>query len=294
MANPAYSNAGHFYAPEVKPVLLNCSFTVDDSQPAGISNLTGPGFSSVFMFFNPITYTNNATFLTGDTVLACDTVASLVVGMLVTDVTNGGAFAPGTVIVSIDSIAVSIKVSSPALADSLPPDAMSYQLAPAAGNPLPNKGYIVVNLSGFHNMFLGSFASYSSAHDSPVGLAGSLSIGQAYVIQSIGSSTLADFQASGFPVGYPLAVGASFIATSTGAGSGSGQVYPQGKMGAITSFIVGDPNLMIQGSLPSGILGSQIILRTMQDSSSTKEFQNGTRINLSLYLSDSSVKVLGQ
>lgn len=50
MANSNWSNAGHFYAPQVKPVLLNCSFVVNDGQPDGVLNLKGPGVSAVYMY----------------------------------------------------------------------------------------------------------------------------------------------------------------------------------------------------------------------------------------------------
>ncbi len=51
MANTNWSNAGHFYAPQVKPVLLNCSFIVDSTNGngLGIRSLKGPGIANVFM-----------------------------------------------------------------------------------------------------------------------------------------------------------------------------------------------------------------------------------------------------
>jgi hypothetical protein len=51
MANTNWSNAGHFYAPQVKPVLLNCSFVVDSTNAngLGIRSLKGPGISAVYM-----------------------------------------------------------------------------------------------------------------------------------------------------------------------------------------------------------------------------------------------------
>jgi hypothetical protein len=51
MANTNWSNAGHFYAPQVKPVLLNCSFVVDSTNGngLGIRSLKGPGISAVYM-----------------------------------------------------------------------------------------------------------------------------------------------------------------------------------------------------------------------------------------------------
>lgn len=49
MANRTFSNAGHFYAPHTFPVLLDCNFTVDDSNANGISGLKGPGIQAVYM-----------------------------------------------------------------------------------------------------------------------------------------------------------------------------------------------------------------------------------------------------
>lgn len=51
MSNRFYSNAGHFYAPHVMPVLLDCNFVVDSTNAngLGISSLKGPGIANVFM-----------------------------------------------------------------------------------------------------------------------------------------------------------------------------------------------------------------------------------------------------
>lgn len=51
MANTNWSNGGRLYIPQVKPVLLNCSFIVDSTNGngLGIRSLKGPGIKSVFM-----------------------------------------------------------------------------------------------------------------------------------------------------------------------------------------------------------------------------------------------------
>jgi hypothetical protein len=45
MANRSWSNAGHFYAPHVFPVLLDCNWAVGSS--GAVSALKGPGVSAV-------------------------------------------------------------------------------------------------------------------------------------------------------------------------------------------------------------------------------------------------------
>lgn len=51
MANRSWSNAGHFYAPHVMPILLDCNFTVAaaDSAGLGLTGLKGPGVAAVYM-----------------------------------------------------------------------------------------------------------------------------------------------------------------------------------------------------------------------------------------------------
>ena len=69
-------------------------------------------------------------------------------------------------------------------------------------------------------------------------------MGVAYVIVSVGTSTAANWQALGLPVGVTPAVGAVFIATSASAGTGTGVVQVMATAGAGVDHIevVGDPN----------------------------------------------------
>lgn len=51
MANTNWSNGGRLYIPQVKPVLLNCSFVVDSTNAngLGVRSVKGPGIKNVFM-----------------------------------------------------------------------------------------------------------------------------------------------------------------------------------------------------------------------------------------------------
>jgi hypothetical protein len=75
--------------------------------------------------------------------------------------------------------------------------------------------------------------------------ASNLTVGQAYVITSVGTSTLADWQAVGLPMGLTPTPGQSFIAISTGAGAGTGTVKVPGVSGITSVEVVGDPNTEI-------------------------------------------------
>lgn len=61
MPNPFYSNAGHFYAPQVKPALLNLSFIVDvaNTNGLGLRSLAGPAIDAVYMHTSATPATGN-------------------------------------------------------------------------------------------------------------------------------------------------------------------------------------------------------------------------------------------
>ncbi len=44
-----FINRGHFYAPHVKPVLIDCNFNVTPTNGLGVTNLKGQGVANVFM-----------------------------------------------------------------------------------------------------------------------------------------------------------------------------------------------------------------------------------------------------
>lgn len=49
MANRNFASGGKIYSMHVKPVLIDCKFTVDATQTIGISNLKGPTVQAVYM-----------------------------------------------------------------------------------------------------------------------------------------------------------------------------------------------------------------------------------------------------
>lgn len=122
------------------------------------------------------------------------------------------------------------------------------------------------------------------------------------IIQSLGTATLAQWQAVGLPVGAVPAVGLAFIATSTASIGGSATVslvLPAGS-GITNIELVQQPSLTVSQRVvlspqqPIGqSVGGYVIARCMKNSTLTQP-NDGTVIDLSLLLSNSSVTVKGE
>jgi len=129
----------------------------------------------------------------------------------------------------------------------------------ASDNPNPASGLIYVKLSDNFQRF---YAQYSSI-EAPLSGSGlkidngaTLTIGNPYVISILGDGTLAQWRTLGVPAGVTPAVGVSFIAAATGAGSGntsSSRVQAPAAAGSGIDHIevIGDPNKSI-GPVPVG------------------------------------------
>lgn len=154
-----------------KPVLLDFNFTVDSTNGAGISGLVGPGVQNVWM----------------------------------------------------------------------------HSSSPSASNPNPASGYALIKLQDNYKRLFGfdySIQSPNSGSDISISGGGVLTVGQPYIITTVGTSTAANWQAVGLPAGITPAVGVVFIATVTGGGTGTGKVQiPKAAGSGIMNIdIIGDPN----------------------------------------------------
>lgn len=175
-------------------------------------------------------------------------------------------------------------------------------------NPNPAVGYIVVQLADNFQRYYGGFSGFAPPlSGSNVNIDASdaaLSVGGAYTIVSVGTSTAADWLAVGVPPGVTPAVGVSFIAIATGAGVGTGhvQILKAGLSVAYGIELVGDPNQSISpipvGGSPNvgGWLNFAAVGPTDADTTTmiAKAPADGTGVGMAFYLSQSSVKVLGE
>lgn len=113
-------------------------------------------------------------------------------------------------------------------------------------NPLSataSKGYIWIQLANNYKHLIGCEARIvSPTTGSEVAIDASdalLTAGQPYIITTLGTSTTANWQTVGLPLGLIPTVGQSFVAIATGAGTGTGKVKAVGKSTISTVEIVG-------------------------------------------------------
>ena len=81
---------------------------------------------------------------------------------------------------------------------------------------------------------------------------GSFVSGTLYVIQSLGTTTQAQWETAGLPAGVPAAVGATFVAA--GAGAGTGTVKAATLSGVYTVELAGDPQKGVGPSTAGSVL----------------------------------------
>lgn len=128
-------------------------------------------------------------------------------------------------------------------------------------NPNPATGYIAAQLNdNYQRYFYGGFGFGSALSGSSANIDASdaaLTVGLLYTIVSLGTSTLADWQAVGLVKGITPAVGATFVAAATGAGVGTGAVQAPKATGSGISHIeaVGDPTTTL-APIVTGIGGT--------------------------------------
>ena len=165
-------------------------------------------------------------------------------------------------------------------------------------NPNPSAGTIVVQFQdSFNRSFSGfnSIVSPASGSSLLVASAG-LTVGTAYIITTVGTTTQAQWTALGLPSGVKPTVGASFIAKGTST-PGTGAVMTPAAAGSNIATIetVGDPNLSIQptpGSTQG--FGSQFILQCRNYLGAVAAPAVGTVISLAFYMSNSTIQTQGE
>lgn len=136
-----------------------------------------------------------------------------------------------------------------------------FSTSPVAGNNVPS-GYVQIFFKDNYYKYLAGFSGFVAPTSTSVNITSGLSVGTVYVIVSVGTSTPANWQAVGLPVGITPAVGVSFIATSSSPGTGTGIVQTPTATGSLSTNVevIGDGTTTINPS-PAG--NGYIILRYM-------------------------------
>lgn len=277
-----------------KPVLLDCNFVVDPTNDngLGISSLKGPGIASVFM--------NTSASFTGDThtngvIDNISSTANLSVGMIL----SGTGITTGTVITQITS-ATAIAVSPVTTATNA---GVTIHYA-GVGSPTstgPAAGYIYVKLQDNYYKYLQGFsAAIAPNSGTDINISGSavLTVGNPYVITSVGTSTQANWAAMGLPSGIVPAVGEPFIAIKNGSGTGTGKVQAPSYSGVVDIELVGNPNATMGSNfngaaiLGGGSSGAYLIFQCLgQNSVSFTATTTNTSTGLTVVSSTAGLKV---
>lgn len=126
-------------------------------------------------------------------------------------------------------------------------------------NPNPAAGYAVVKFKNNFNYFLHDFQGQAVPPTNTSTTATTANV--VYQITALGTATLAQWQAVGFPAGFTPAVGAAFVATASATIGGSATVGTAGVPTSPNMTIVGDPNQTIANSNVAGNAGAMAIVQ---------------------------------
>lgn len=134
-------------------------------------------------------------------------------------------------------------------------------------NPNPAVGFAIIKLKNNFNVYLGGFSGFVS----PVTGSSLTSVTNhtTYIITSLGTTTLAQWLAIGFPAGFVPAVGAAFTATASQAIGGTGTVMVPGVSGIPSVEVVGDPNQTINNSNIAANAGAMVTVQFLAPTSSS-------------------------
>lgn len=126
-------------------------------------------------------------------------------------------------------------------------------------NPNPISGVALIQFKNNYNYYLGGFSGFVSPTTGAPG--GSTTNHQPYIIASLGTTTLAQWQAAGVPLGLTPSVGMSFVAIATGAIGGTGTVISPGVSGITSVEVIGDPNQSINNSSIAANSGAYLLVQ---------------------------------
>lgn len=168
-------------------------------------------------------------------------------------------------------------------------------------NPNPAAGLILVQLQDPFAKLLSWTYGISTVAGTPATIASAITAGVAYIITTVGNAVAADWATIGLPPGVTPAIGASFIALTTGTGNTTtSRVAPIAAAGSsvLHMEMVGDSNKTCAPNPSSNQgYGSQIILQCRKDSASDASVVatpvDTTLITLKFLMSNSSVSISG-
>jgi hypothetical protein len=158
-------------------------------------------------------------------------------------------------------------------------------------NPNPEAGYCLITMTNNYKVYLGGFDGFVSPLSG--GALVAVTAGLAYVITSLGTTTLAQWQAAGVPAGFVPAVGMSFIAIETGAIGGTGTVQVPGVSGIASAEAIGNANLSISNASLAQNAGAQLLLQFLSGAGALTAPATGSVCGMSIFMDISSATIDG-
>ena len=164
-------------------------------------------------------------------------------------------------------------------------------------NPNPPVGYIQVRFKNNFNYYLGGFTGWAA----PLGSTSTTSTtaNSVYAITSVGTTTLAQWQAVGLPQGYAPTVGQAFVATASQAIGGTGTVGVPGIPTTQILSVVGDPTQTLNNLNIATNAGASMIIQVLAPTNSSTTTlvaaapANNTVMGLEFCFDGSSVTIDG-
>lgn len=158
-------------------------------------------------------------------------------------------------------------------------------------NPNPASGYAFIQLKQNFNVFLGM--NYVILPPTTGAAITTTVINTVYVINALGTTTLAQWNAVGLPKGFTPAVGQSFVAIASQAIGGTGSVKVQTNSGIMSVEVIGDPNASISNTNIASFQGAYLMVQFLNSSSAPAAPTASSVVDLRLYFDRSSVTVDG-
>jgi hypothetical protein len=161
----------------------------------------------------------------------------------------------------------------------------------------PAAGTIIVQLQDNYNLL---YSMQSSIHSPLSGssllvASAGLTVGVAYAITILGTTSVAQWHALGVPAGVTPAVGVSFIALATSAtGTGAVQTSATAGSGVATIELLKPSLTLAPNRLLQPATGAQFILQCRDYAGAIVAPAAGSKISVQFYLSNSSVIVQGE
>jgi hypothetical protein len=157
-------------------------------------------------------------------------------------------------------------------------------------NPNPEAGILMIQFKNNFNTYLGGFSGFVSP---PTGSAlTSVTAGTPYTIASLGTTTLAQWDAAGLPAGATPQVSGVFVAKTSGAIGGTGTVFAVGTSGVASLEVIGDTDFS-QTSNIAQYSGEWLVAQFLSGSAAVTAPANNTVVGLHSFFDRSSVTIDG-